>query len=134
MRRFIIISIFLLTISCNNDDDFDTSTVIGTWEINARLADPGDGSGTFQPLQSGKTLAFSAIGSVIVSKGTLCGIANDEDGTQSGRFNTSTSLITVTCEGFPEDFSVGYELKDGNLMISYPCIEGCAERYQKIAD
>ncbi|NER16133.1 hypothetical protein [Spongiivirga citrea] len=133
MRWFMVISIFLLTISCNNDD-LDTNTVIGTWEINARLVDPGDGSGAFQPLSSGKQLVFDENGTVMISRGTLCDLVNDENASQTGTYSHESSLVTIICEVFSADSSVRYELKDDNLFIYYPCFEACVERYRKIAD
>lgn len=133
MKKILVI-LFLLLISCNNDDDFNTDTVVGTWEITDRLADPGDGSGVFRPLSSGKRLQFNADGTFSVTRGTLCGIANDENGNQTGTYSLEDSTISISCEGFPEQYGVGFELISGRLVLNYLCIEPCAERYRKIGD
>lgn len=122
--------------SCNNDDDAPTQEVslIGNWRLIELLADPGDGSGTFQPITSDKTLTFNSNGE-ITSNQSLCNLLNNDPTSNSGTYSTITGNINVPSCFNNSPLSIGFEISnEGNLIIAYPCIEGCMEKYIKVQE
>ena len=58
-KIFAIATIIFTLISCiKNDNEDTTSPLLGTWELKEILADPGDGSGIFNTVNSNKKLTF----------------------------------------------------------------------------
>ena len=118
--------------SCDSDDqdpDVDSSTLQGTWEIRTILADPGDGSGTFQVDNTGKRLVFDGNGTVSSNFG-MCFGASSSSSDRTGSYNEMDNTIMASAG----NCQATYTLADGTLQINYFCIEACSERYAKIAD
>ncbi|OJJ22477.1 hypothetical protein BKI52_07290 [marine bacterium AO1-C] len=127
----ILIACFIVPFlfSCTKKKDPEPPTLVGQWQLAEVLNDPGDGSGVFRDVISGKTLQFFSDGSV-KSSTPLCSM---------------NSLLTVTGEGtyddsfiFPSncevaDLKLSYKIDDKNLIVYYPCIERCAEKYVILA-
>ena len=132
MKKILIVCfVTSLLFSCTKQDDNPTPpTLTGHWRLAQTLADPGDGSGVFQDVESGKTLQFFDDG-VIKSSVPLCDM---------------NSILTVTGEGTYDDsfifpqfcqtdgIKLSYEIEGNNLVVYYPCIEACAEKYIKVED
>ena len=61
IRRFLVTFIF---VSCNNDDDsnLEDASLLGDWKLVGTLIDRGDGSGTFQAVESDKVITFLSDG------------------------------------------------------------------------
>lgn len=132
MNRGIVIFILLgFIFSCNSDDDSNTSerTVIGTWKLTANLMDPGDGSGSFETVDSEKLISFNADGTVS-SNGLLCSMSVDANNPSSGIYTLTDFSIDADCESmlWPLSFSINANI----LIINYPCIEPCQSKYLKI--
>lgn len=123
----LILSILLVSnfSSCKKDKN---TTIVNKWKLIEQYSDPGDGSGDFNPVESNKTIEFLDNGTV-VSNGSLCIMSYDVDGQTTATYNDST-IITNNCDY--ENFTIYYQLKDNNLILWYPCIEGCAQKYQQI--
>ena len=70
MNKIFIVLIFAFTLvsctSANEEVSLDQNE-IGTWRLIEVLADPGDGSGTFQPVVSSKTVRFETNGTLSCS-------------------------------------------------------------------
>lgn len=63
---------------CSNDDGNGLEIQpLGSWELIEVLADPGDGSGTIEPVESNKTMDFSANG-IVTTNSSLCDPYSDE--------------------------------------------------------
>ncbi len=124
-----------LFISCNNDDDSTPQEVslIGNWRLIEFLADPGDGSGTFQTITSDKMLTFNSNGE-ITSNYSLCSMLEIvSPQASSGTYSTTTGIIDAPSCFNDSPLTIGFEVSnEGNLIISYPCIEACQEKYIKI--
>lgn len=121
----LLLGSLLLQFQCNEDDDiFAPSTVVGSWQLEAVLADPGDGSGTFQDVASEKAITFNA-DSTFTSNGLGCVIFGDNtEFPATGAFN-ATQLFIDDC-----DLSLFYSLEVNRLLIgNFNCIEECSERY-----
>lgn len=129
MKKLIIPFIIILAIfSCKKEDgNKNDKSLIGTFKLTEILADPGDGSGTFQPVNSNKTITFHENGTVN-SNGELCDMSIDSNTPSSGTYTLTDSTITASnCSSFDLKFSFnGYE-----LIINYPCIEPCRAKYKK---
>ena len=59
--------VVLLAVSCNSED----VELVNKWQLIEMLADPGDGSGGFEPVTSNKVIEFWDDGT-ITSNGSIC--------------------------------------------------------------
>ena len=134
MKKFLILLAgIVFVVACNNDDDNGPAgtdaSVVGEWTLTEILADPGDGSGTFQPVVSSKSLTFSATGEV-TSSGNICSMFIVGNEPTSGLYSEEDHSITATC-GIT--YPITYEIDaEDNLILSHPCIEACQEKYVRI--
>ncbi|WP_397299105.1 lipocalin family protein [Nonlabens ulvanivorans] len=128
---FTLIGIILL-ISCDSSDDPGnvlTSDIVGTWQLVANLADPGDGSGTFQSVSSNKTITFNADGT-FTSNGDVCDMSITTSTNTNGTYNTTDKTINANCG--TTNLPISYTIDNLTMDISYFCIEACQSRYRKI--
>jgi hypothetical protein len=131
MKKYIILIITITFLfSCNKSDDnkLVNRGIIGTWKLTQVLADPGNGSGTFNNVVSNKTLVFQSNGTVL-SNGSICEMNIETNIGSSGTFNETTS--TINSSSCP-DYSINYELSNSTLIIDYFCIEPCRAKYNKV--
>ncbi|MHA7057227.1 hypothetical protein ACWGOQ_0008420 [Aquimarina sp. M1] len=127
---FLFLIPYLSLFSCDNDDaDNSNPDIVGTWRLVAQLVDPGDGSGTFQPINSDLELEFMEAGILNVSNGTLCSLAIDTAGSSVESYSIDENTIAVACDN---PVTISFEISKGSLFLYYPCIEGCAQQYQKL--
>lgn len=118
----------ITTLSCDEQKE-SPAGLTGEWQLTEILADPGDGSGTFRPVDNNKTLTFYANGEVTATNGTLCGMDISATGNQTGTYTVENDRIRLDqCEtaGFL------YEIERNELIIWYHCIEGCGEKYRRV--
>lgn len=140
----ILLTFFITAIcfSCISDDGIPKyeTQIVGKWRMIEQLIDPGDGSGTFQPIISDRTFEFLSNGTVKLN-GNMCFIGNTVNPESFGTYEfIDDPRADVQFEGtiYPDDceFSeatISFNLTlDGRLVIWYFCIEGCAEKYEKI--
>lgn len=128
MKKFAILLIAVIAIvSCSKKDKEATNTQTGnTYKLIEILADPGDGSGTFQPVSSNKTIEFKANGTV-VSNGELCEMSTSSNSASAGTYSFTDSTITsANCNKLP------FKISGKHLIIFYPCIEPCQGKFEKI--
>lgn len=132
-KILLLVTGLVLVIACNNDDDNQTvvdGTILGEWALMEVLADPGDGSGTFQPVQSNKTLTFNSNGEV-TSNGNICTINDETTVATNGTYSEDNHTITGNCSFAA--YPITYEIDaDDNLILNHPCIEACGEKYVRI--
>ena len=119
----------LALISCKQEEKVTTpppnNGIFGRYELVEMLQDPGDGSGTFQPVTSNKTLELFTNGT-ITSNGNLCSMDPGTANPSSGVFSLADSSIVVAgCD------TLNFDLDSSTLIINYPCIEPCRAKYQK---
>lgn len=122
----------LLISSCETSDDPGnalTSDIVGTWQLTANLLDPGDGSGTFQAVNSTKTITFNADGT-FTSNGEVCEMSLTTSSGSSGTYNTTDKTIDANCNNTNAPLS--YTIDNLTMDLSYFCIEPCQARYRKI--
>ena len=134
MKNFYSFIFLIFTcIACDNED-VQSTDLTGVWKLTEVLADPGDGSGTFQPVESNNTISLFQDGTFTASR-NLCYFGT-QDGASTGIYDTIRSVLTIEgCEinevevDYPYEFNVG----EGSLIINLFCIEPCAEKYRKIS-
>lgn len=124
------ICVGMVACTAENPEDREDG-LTSKWQLMEQLADPGDGSGTFQPVLSQKTVSFYEDGSV-VSNGSLCYMTTDVGNGSDGTFNSLDSTILVNGCDFSPPFPLTIEIVDGYLVLNYPCIEACREKYEQI--
>lgn len=130
----LLISILLFGVSCDNHDG--EITLIGKWKLIERLADPGNGSGTFQPVVSNKTLNLFSDNTFQCNE-DMCFMSANATQPSSGTYSLNDNTITpnnCNSTGMPPSFTIHFTLYEdaGQLIVSYPCIEACAEKYVKV--
>jgi hypothetical protein len=128
----VLIVIGFSLIACSNDDDANSADaeLVGTWKLVSIYSDPGDGSGDFVAVSSDKTITFNADGT-LNSNANLCLLFSETGESSSGTYSETEGSFTITdCETMP--VTANFELIDSDLIISYFCIEGCQEKYEKV--
>lgn len=115
--------------SCKKEEDGNPD-LQHSWKLIAVLADPGDGSGTFQAVSSDKTVSFFLDGTVS-SNGSICTMGTEVGTGSTGTYSVADSTINV--DGCPvAHFPLTFEMQGANLILNYPCIEACREKYEPI--
>ena len=115
-----------VVISCSKKEDKQTETSSGEkYKLIEMLADPGDGSGTFQAVTSSKTIEFKTNGTV-VSNGKLCDMSTSSSSATAGTYSfTDSTISSANCNSLP------FEITGKHLIIFYPCIEPCQGKFEK---
>jgi len=131
MKKLILIFISLGIFYCCSSDDHSNSNkeLVGKWILIEVLADPGGGSGTFNSIESDKTITFNSDGT-ITSNGQLCDMSIEANSPTSGTYSI-TKLSFNSSDCINPEYNYEFE-QDGNiLIINYPCIEPCRAKYRK---
>jgi hypothetical protein len=115
----------LLLSSC--EEDLNTSTIIGQWKLTETLADPGDGSGTYQAYDGNQIVTIYSDSSVTFNESLFC-LPQTLDGGLSATI-AGDSVYWEAC-----DLTFRYELKNDLLFFYPPCIEPCGYKFEKIKD
>lgn len=118
----------LLILSCSNNSSNEVE-LIGKWQLAEVLADPGDGSGTFEAVESDKEIEFLS-NNTVVSNSALCtmGVGSDQS---LGSYDPESGYIhPQDCNG--SNVRISYQIVDSKLQLSYMCIEACVEKYVKV--
>lgn len=139
-----VLALFITVVcfSCISDDDLPKyeTQIVGKWKLIEQLLDPGDGSGTFQPISSNRVIEFFNDGTLEIN-GVLCFISLEVGEKESGiyMFNTDSNtdfqydgeIISNSCSS--RFIKVYFDLPvSGNLIISYQCIESCSQKFKKL--
>ena len=106
--------------------------LISKWKLIEMYSDPGDGSGDFETVSSNKTVSFYS-DDVIASNGDLCIMGtNTTDGSFGSYTMGSSNTITPSSCAVDLPFGITYTINNSTLILYYPCIEACAEKYELI--
>ncbi len=105
------------------------------WQLSETLMDPGDGSGTFQPIDSDYKIKFFSDGNLWVDGGTFCTATLILYDKFNGEYDTTKNVLTpYDCKFNGKQIEYSYELNEKNELIVYlPCIEPCANKFVKIS-
>ena len=134
MKKILTLVFAILLYSCSDTDNKTTdSALIGKWKLTEILMDPGDGSGTFHPVNSKKITEFHSDGT-ITSNGSICMASVETNVPGSGTYSLADSTIhSADCaKGLP--LNTTFKMSGASLIISYPCDEPCREKYLKIRE
>jgi len=126
---YVILVLTIALVSCNTEEE--GPQLVSKWHLIEQLADPGNGSGTFQPVSSQKTIEFLEDGT-LTSNGSLCNMEVQVGNGSSGIYNNSDSTIIVEDCGFAPPYPMTFEMQNGFLILNYPCIEPCREKYEPV--
>ncbi|HIP48110.1 MAG TPA: hypothetical protein EYG92_03985 [Lutibacter sp.] len=118
------IILFFLTNACTTADD--EVSIIGKWKLIEVLNDDGGGGGTFQEVESSKTITFND-GNTFTANGDMCSASLTNEPLSGGTYSTTT-ITPATCSEVP----LNYEIQDGKLIISFNCIEPCKQKYIRL--
>jgi hypothetical protein len=127
MKKSILLLFLLgLLFSCHkNDEELAPTFLAGTWKLTEVLADPGDGSGTFHPVTSNKTIVFTS-NNQVTSNGSICELSIESNSSTTASYSEANS--TIYCS----NYNIHYELIANTLILTYPCIEGCQSKFTKV--
>jgi hypothetical protein len=142
MKKYLLILLSIFICSCTTDDNKPETDIeiFGKWKLIEQYLDPGDGSGTFQSIESNRVIEFFSNGTVTVN-GELCYMSSELGTDESGTFTiTSDSAIDANYDGFITPNTCSFEgakinfsiTADNTLILWYLCFEGCAQKFQKI--
>lgn len=125
-KSIVLLPLLALLFSCHkNDDELAPASLAGIWKLTEVLVDPGDGSGTFQPVNSNKNIVFIS-NNRVTSNGVLCDMSIESDSNTTATYSEANS--TINCQ----NFGIKYELNTNFLILFFPCIEGCQAKYVKV--
>jgi hypothetical protein len=128
---FIASSLFLILTSCQKDNCTSNKGIVGEWLLIEELMDPGDGSGTFQSVTSDKEIKFCDDGT-FEGNGDMCTMTNQSSTTHSGTYDTSTETFSPDNCMSMAPMSFQYSVNGDILILTYPCICGCQQKYERI--
>jgi hypothetical protein len=128
--RFLLIMFSLLgaLVSCQQDE-VKGNQLLGKWKLIEQLADPGDGSGVFTPINSDMTISLFN-DSTFTSSGSLCMMNSISSGSSQGSY--SPTKKTITPNGCSGSTTISYEIKENYLILYFLCVEACAQKYKKV--
>lgn len=119
--------------SCSKNDETtenlsESPEFLGKWKLKQILIDPGDGSGVYENVAYDAYLTMNSDGTVTLTNQTFC------PGTQivTANYYADEDKIVPSCYG--DGFSIVYSLQEGNLILSYPCVEQCLNKYEKVIE
>jgi hypothetical protein len=117
--------------SCDDDDQtIQNAGISGEWRLIETLADPGDGSGQYMPVQSDKRISIFTDGS-FSSNGDPCDFQIAADNPSEGSYNQNDQGYYIDC-GLPLEASILLSLEDDYLIIQFFCFEPCLHKYERL--
>lgn len=122
--------LFLLVLSsCSQNSEIDSTVLVGRWKLIERLVDPGDGSGTYQPVSGNSYIDFFADGTFTANT-PMCPIDQANNQPSSGTYDSVSLILSFNnCSSFV----ISYEISGNNLILHPPCFEDCGSKYIKIS-
>ncbi len=137
MKNSYLIFLLILSIfSCTPEEEpiieDESPILMSTWQLIETLFDPGDGSGTFTPIDSDKIIRLWDDGS-IQANGAFCPLEVDptSEFVEVGTYSTANETFTINdCNGIEQEMM--YKIEASILRVYFPCIEPCAWKFQLI--
>lgn len=128
-KLLFIFTIAILFIACEDDQTKNDNQLFGQWKLIEQLMDPGNGSGTYQSVESDKIITFYS-DNTFTSNGDMCFVSSESDQDQTGIFTDSTIVPNANCGIVP--YPIRYTITGDYLELFYTCIEPCQQKWQKI--
>ncbi len=136
MKKLVLILMSSFFFNCSSDDNkIENENLLGKWKLIEQYSDPGDGSGSFNSIESDREIEFFSNGTVTIN-GILCYMSLEVDNQSYGTFNETVSedfdgeILPEGCDN--EGRKIYYQLDDSNLILWYLCIEGCGQKFVKV--
>ena len=130
MKKYILLLLVGFLFSCSEDGgrESETAEFLGRWKLTEVLIDPGDGTGTFQPVSGNNTLEFLRNGT-ISSNYSFCPFYSGTATQFSTAYSADDNTILMN-DCFSEGMNIAYEIDGDNLILNYPCYEACAYKLE----
>lgn len=107
--------------------------IIGKWELIESRLDPGDGGSTFYPVNSNARIELF-LDETFKANFNICSLDITDNENSQGSFSSIEQTITPDdCFWNDQGFLIRFEIdSEDHLIISYPCIEPCQYKYEKV--
>ena len=131
-KSFLLCIIIGVLSSCEEDENPINSSepeLVSQWELVEVYADPGSGQGSFEPVNSDKTISLFDNGTLI-SNGDICSMATEANSQTSGIYTLADS--TFNSQDCNNNHNYQFKLNGDTMVIYYPCIEPCQAKYKKV--
>ena len=130
VRGFWLLLCAFALMCCRSDDNSSNNAgITGKWRLVEVLLDPGDGSGMFSPVESEKEINILEDGTYS-SNGEICDLSIIAESASQGTIMEDTQGYFLTCEE-PLTANVRLGIEDGDLILTFFCIEPCQQKYQR---
>ena len=119
--------LLVIASSCSKSSSSgNNNSIEGKWKLIESLADPGDGSGKWQPADPSHPLYidFTPDGRLVSTSGF--------SGYDRYQLNADSTRIILKKSTGTEQLEVFYTLENPILTINPPCIEPCGLRYTRV--
>ncbi|MEL7145190.1 MAG: hypothetical protein AAFO69_02380 [Bacteroidota bacterium] len=126
------LTLLCLLSGCGDDNDLTSlsSSPSGVWILKEVLSDPGDGSGTFRPVESTHSILIFEDNSFKSSED----ICNGSDNGVSGQVDVASGRFRITdCFNGIGRGTLRYQQVKDEMILYFLCIEPCAQKYVRIA-
>lgn len=121
---FISIAVFACSKDNAEEEEYGPGSLIGIWKEYEAYMDPGDGSGTFQPV-NGITLTIN-------SDRTYTTSPNHYAWGGSGRIQLyNDSTVQFVRSASDPLFYATFRFKADKMEVYYMCIEGCGSKFKR---
>lgn len=117
---------------CDNPEFDCTASVESHWELIEVLADPGNGSGSFNEVSSERNIIFLT-DNTFISEGLLCNpdLTNTEIHTGNIRYGDSENTLEFeACDNTIDQ--VRFVIEGDELLVYFQCIEACIHKYKRV--
>lgn len=122
---------FIVVLSCNSgDNDIESQGTTGEWKLIEMLADPGDGSGQYVPVESSKSISILEDGTYS-SNGDICSFSVLVADPSSGNYEETENGYVIDCQTpFLSHLRLSLD-NDGYLIVAFACIEPCLQKFER---
>jgi hypothetical protein len=116
--QFLVVAMSFVACSKNAPENGGDAALTGKWNLEMVRADPGDGSGTYQPIESNRVIEFKADGAF-----------SDPARPQFNRYSRQDDVITLTSTFTSETYH--FYIEELNSMSLAFSLEGfwCGSPY-----
>lgn len=129
LKKISLLLLLTISFACSDDDLVEDPDLIGNWLLIEQYTDPGDGSGDFAAVESNRTLTFNEDGS-FHANGDICAMSTATGTASTGVYSEVDGTMEVQDCAFI-GFGITFTIADGHLIVNYPCIEACRQKYEK---
>lgn len=112
----------------------ESAALVGTWKLTEYLADPGNGSGTFQKAEGrfSETIEFRADGRFVATTDLALSQALQFEYYKVLDRQRIELVYKVSTNAGPSHIWTYSDLTATTLTLSYGCIEACKGRYVRV--